>query len=73
MGIAGRNVLGKRLLVRFSRNLGTVIPFLIGAAVGARVNWTETNRLGDSMRGDLRRVVALGGSGELSPGADAGP
>jgi hypothetical protein len=73
MGIAGRNVLGKRMLVRFSRNLGTVIPFLVGAAVGARVNWSETTRLGESMRVDLRRVVALGGAGELSRDADAGP
>jgi hypothetical protein len=61
------------MLVRFSRNLGTVIPFLVGAAVGARVNWNETNRLGESMRVDLRRVVALGGAGELSRDADAGP
>jgi hypothetical protein len=74
MGIAGRNVLGKRLLVRFSRNLGTLIPFLIGAAVGARVNWNETTRLGESMRVDLRRVVALSGAaGEVSPDADAAP
>lgn len=60
MGIAGRNVVGKRLLVRFSRNLGTLIPFLVGAVVGARVNWAETTRLGAAMRADLRRVVALG-------------
>jgi hypothetical protein len=72
MGIAGRNVVGKRLLVRFSRNLGTIIPFLVGAAVGARVNWSETTRLGASMREDLRRVAAVR-SGPLSPGAGAGP
>jgi len=58
LGIAGRQQLAKRMLGRFARNLGTVIPFLIGAAVGARVNHRETQLLAASLRADLRRVAA---------------
>ena len=58
LGLAGRQQLGKRMVGRFARNLGTLIPFLLGAIVGARVNRTETIRLGTEMRGDLRRVAA---------------
>ena len=62
LGIAGRAALGKRMIARFARNLGTVIPFLVGAVVGARVNNTETKRLAETMRADLRRVNAENGS-----------
>jgi hypothetical protein len=58
LGIAGRQQLGKRMIGRFARNLGTVIPFLIGAFIGAQVNQTETKKLAAEMRADLRRVVA---------------
>lgn len=58
LGIAGRQQLGKRMIGRFARNLGTVIPFLIGAAVGASVNSTETRKLAAQMRADLRTVTA---------------
>jgi hypothetical protein len=58
LGIAGRQQLGKRMIGRFARNLGTVIPFFIGAAVGATVNSTETRKLAAQMREDLRTVVA---------------
>lgn len=58
LGIAGRQQVAKRMMLRFARNLGTVIPFLIGAVVGARVNHTETHRLGQTLRADLRRVAA---------------
>ena len=57
LGIAGRQQLAKRMLGRFARNLGTVIPFLVGAVVGAQVNQRETKMLGDSLRADLRRVA----------------
>jgi hypothetical protein len=60
LGIAGRQQLGKRMIGRFARNLGTLIPFLLGAIVGARVNRTETIKLGTEMRHDLRRVAAEG-------------
>ena len=58
LGIAGRQQLGKRMIGRFARNLGTLVPFLIGAVVGARVNSNETKRLATGMRDDLRRVAA---------------
>jgi len=67
LGIAGRQQLAKRMLGRFARNLGTIVPFLVGAVVGARVNHRETKLLGDSLRTDLRRVA-----GERSD-ASAGP
>lgn len=58
LGIAGRQQLAKRMLGRFARNLGTIVPFLVGAVVGARVNHRETQLLGTALRGDLRRVAA---------------
>ena len=58
LGIAGRQQLGKRMIGRFARNLGTLIPFLIGAFIGAQVNQTETRKLTVEMRADLRRVAA---------------
>lgn len=58
LGIAGRATLGKRLIARFARNLGTLVPFLVGAVIGAQVNSAETRKLGESMRVDLRRVAA---------------
>jgi hypothetical protein len=58
LGIAGRATLGKRLIARFARNLGTLIPFFVGAAIGASVNNGETKKLAESMRTDLRRVAA---------------
>jgi hypothetical protein len=58
LGIAGRATLGKRLIARFARNLGTIIPFFVGAAIGASVNNAETKKLAATMRADLRRVAA---------------
>jgi hypothetical protein len=58
LGIAGRQQLGKRMIARFARNLGTIIPFLVGAVIGARVNSVETTKLANEMRQDLRRVAA---------------
>ena len=58
LGIAGRQQLGKRMIARFARNLGTIIPFLVGAVIGARVNSVETTKLSAEMRIDLRRVAA---------------
>ena len=58
LGIAGRQQLGKRMIGRFARNLGTIIPFLVGAFIGAQVNQSETRKLAVEMRADLRRVAA---------------
>jgi hypothetical protein len=56
LGIAGRQQLGKRMIARFARNLGTLVPFLIGAVIGAQVNNRETKLLAEALRVDLRRV-----------------
>lgn len=58
LGIAGRQQLAKRMLGRFARNLGTVVPFLVGAVVGAQINHRETKMLGLALRTDLQRVAA---------------
>jgi hypothetical protein len=62
LGIAGRQQLGRRMMARFARNLGTIIPFFVGAAVGAKVNNSETKKLGAELRADLRRLAAEGRS-----------
>ena len=62
LGIAGRQQLAKRMLGRFARNLGTVVPFLVGAVVGAQINHRETKMLGQgrpaARRGRARRRAA---------------
>ncbi len=67
LGIAGRQQLAKRMLGRFARNLGTVVPFLIGAVVGARINHRETQLLGAALRADLSRVAAEGSAAAATP------
>ncbi len=62
LGIAGRQTLGKRMIARFARNLGTVIPFFVGAGIGAVVNRGETDKMARELRVDLRRLVAEEGT-----------
>jgi len=57
LGIAGRQTLGKRMIARFARNLGTVIPFMVGAGIGAVVNRGETEKMARELRVDLRRLA----------------
>jgi hypothetical protein len=57
LGIAGRQTLGKRMIARFARNLGTVIPFMVGAGIGAVVNRGETDKMARELRVDLRRIA----------------
>ncbi len=58
---AGRAQLRRRIVRRFGRNLSTLAPFLVGAAVGAELNRRETRSLGDAVRADLRRSRPRGG------------
>ena len=62
LGIAGRQTLGKRMIARFARNLGTVIPFMVGAGIGAVVNRGETDKMARELRNDLRRLAQEEGS-----------
>jgi hypothetical protein len=62
------------LLRRVGRNLTTLGPFLTGAAVASYLNRRATHRLGDRVRGDLRkqRRTAIDGglpevAGEIIP------
>ena len=57
LGIAGRQTLGRRMIARFARNLGTVIPFFVGAGLGAVVNRGETDKMARELRVDLRRLT----------------
>ncbi|MDQ3716241.1 MAG: hypothetical protein M3381_09560 [Actinomycetota bacterium] len=50
---AGSSALRKRITGRLARNLGSFLPFLAGAVVGARNNSSGTRRLGDRLRADL--------------------
>lgn len=50
---AGMAALRKRITGRLGRNLGTFLPFLAGAVVGARTNHVSTKRLAERLRGDL--------------------
>jgi hypothetical protein len=44
------------MIARFARNLGTVIPFFVGAGIGAVVNRGETDKMARQLRVDLRRL-----------------
>lgn len=50
---AGMKALRKRITGRLGRNLGSFLPFLAGAVVGARNNHLSTKRLAERLRGDL--------------------
>jgi len=54
VGAAARARLARRMIGRFGRNLGTLLPLFVGAAVGARTNRTETRRVSTLVRADLR-------------------
>ncbi|MDQ3475882.1 MAG: hypothetical protein M3492_05970 [Actinomycetota bacterium] len=50
---SGGSALRKRITGRLARNLGSFLPFLAGAVVGARNNSSGTRKLGERLRADL--------------------
>jgi hypothetical protein len=54
LGIRMRRELRQRLVRRSLRNLPTLTPFMVGAAVGAVMNRRETRKLAERVRQDLR-------------------
>jgi len=50
---AGTAALRKRITGRLARNLGSFLPFLAGAVIGARNNSSSTQTLGKRLRADL--------------------
>lgn len=67
--------LRQTLLKRTVRNLPSLTPFMVGAAVGAMMNRRDTRRLADRVRSDLRRhqvpweaLPAPEGPGRTIPG-----
>jgi hypothetical protein len=58
LGIAARKELRDRLIRRFGRNLGTLGPFLTGAAVAGYLNRRATLSLAEDIRRDLTRYAA---------------
>ncbi|MEU1124517.1 hypothetical protein ABZ371_13355 [Streptomyces sp. NPDC005899] len=47
--------LRQQIMKRMVRDLPNLIPFMVGAAVGAMMNRRDTRKLADRVRGDLRR------------------
>lgn len=50
---AGTAALRKRITGRLARNLGSFLPFLAGAVIGARYNSVSTRKLSQRLRADL--------------------
>ncbi len=50
---AGTAALRKRITGRLTRNLGSFLPFLAGAVIGARTNFSSTRKLSSRLRADL--------------------
>ena len=57
LGTAAKSALRKRMLRTFGRSLGTMGPFLTGAAAGAALNRSATKALAMKVRNDLRESV----------------
>jgi hypothetical protein len=77
LSTALRKDLTERLVRRFGRNLPTMAPLLVGAAVASYLNRKSTRSLGDRLRTDLgARVPGVAPAGQLpggpAPGAAAG-
>lgn len=56
---AGTAALRRRITGRLARNLGSFLPFLAGAVIGARSNSAGTRRLSERLRIDLARHPQL--------------
>jgi hypothetical protein len=54
---AGKAAMRKRMLRTLGRGLGTMGPFLTGAAAGGALNRMATKKLAETIRKDLRRHV----------------
>ncbi|WP_233526394.1 hypothetical protein [Actinomadura spongiicola] len=65
LGTAAKSALRKRLLRTFGRSLGTMGPFLTGAAAGAALNRSATKALANKIRKDLGATV---GPPPIDPG-----
>lgn len=53
LAAAGTTALRKRITGRLARNLGSFLPFLAGAVIGARTNSSGTRTLSKRLRADL--------------------
>ncbi|WP_433462895.1 hypothetical protein [Spirillospora sp. CA-128828] len=59
LGTAAKSALRKRMLRTFGRTLGTMGPFLTGAAAGAALNRSATRVLATKVRNDLREAAGI--------------
>lgn len=60
--------LRQQIMKRMFRSLPNIMPFMVGAAVGAVMNRRDTRKLAEKVRGDLRsRAVAWEALGALPP------
>lgn len=63
-----RRELRQQIIKRTFRNLPNLMPFMVGAAVGAAMNGRDTRRVAEKVRGDLRaRAVAWDALSQLPP------
>lgn len=53
LAAAGTTALRKRITGRLTRNLGSFLPFLAGAVIGGRTNFSGTRKLSSRLRADL--------------------
>ena len=58
LGSAAKAALRRRLIRRAGRNLSTMGPLMSGVVAGSVINHRETRKLGEQIRGDLRRRTA---------------
>lgn len=72
LGIGMKRDLRQRLVRRTLRNLPTLAPFMVGAAVGAVLNRRDTRKLGERVREDLRARQVPWAELESRPDTDAG-
>lgn len=70
LGMQMRRELRQQIMKRTLRNLPNLIPFMIGASVGAFMNRRDTWKLADKVRKDLRtKQVPWGALPDSAPAA----
>ncbi|MER5492470.1 hypothetical protein [Streptomyces sp. NPDC002490] len=73
LGVQMKRELRQQIMKRMVRNLPNLMPFMVGAAVGAVMNRRDTHKLARRIRDDLRvRQVAWADLPEIPLGADGG-
>jgi hypothetical protein len=67
LGVQMKRELRQQITKRLLRNLPSLTPFMVGAAVGAVMNRRDTRKLAERVRGDLRRHQVAWGDIPILP------